>query len=147
MSDMHVTTIEDMREYAKGTVVELPPFAEGQPFVARVRRPSILALAKAGKIPNQLLSKAGKLFNAGAAGLDTDDENMLTDVYDIAMTIVKAALVSPTVEEIADAGLELSDNQIMAIFSYTQTGVDALKSFRSKQVGTDSDKSVTGVSE
>lgn len=132
MSDMHVTTIEDMREYAKGTVVELPPFAEGQPFVARVRRPSILALAKAGKIPNQLLSKAGKLFNSGAAGLDTDDENMLTDVYDIAMTIVKAALVSPTVEEIADAGLELSDNQIMAIFSYTQTGIEALKSFRSE---------------
>lgn len=133
MSDaLNVTTIDEMREYAKGTLVELPPFAEGQPFVARLRRPSILALAKAGKIPNQLLSKAGKLFNAGAAGLDTDDENMLTDVYDIAMTIVKAALVSPTVEEIADAGLELSDNQIMAIFSYTQTGVEALKSFRSE---------------
>lgn len=133
MSDaLNVTTIDEMREYAKGTVVELPPFAEGQPFVARVRRPSILALAKAGKIPNQLLSKAGKLFNSGAAGLDTDDENMLTDVYDIAMTIVKAALVSPTVEEIADAGLELSDNQIMAIFSYTQTGIEALKSFRSQ---------------
>lgn len=133
MSDaLNVTTIDEMREYAKGTLVELPPFAEGQPFVARLRRPSILALAKAGKIPNQLLSKAGKLFNAGAAGLDTDDENMLTDVYDIAMTIVKAALVSPTVEEIADAGLELSDNQIMAIFSYTQTGIEALKSFRSE---------------
>lgn len=132
MSDMHVTTMDEMREYAKGTVVELPPFAEGQPFVARVRRPSILALAKAGKIPNQLLTKAGKLFNSGAAGLDADDENMLTDVYDIAMTIVKAALVSPTVEEIADAGLELSDNQIMAIFSYTQTGIEALKSFRSE---------------
>lgn len=133
MSDaLNVTTIGEMREYAKGTLVELPPFAEGQPFVARLRRPSILALAKAGKIPNQLLSKAGKLFNAGAAGLDTDDENMLTDVYDIAMTIVKAALVSPTVEEIADAGLELSDNQIMAIFSYTQTGIEALKSFRSE---------------
>lgn len=133
MSDaLNVTTIDEMREYAKGTLVELPPFAEGQPFVARLRRPSILALAKAGKIPNQLLSKAGKLFNSGAAGLDTDDENMLTDVYDIAMTIVKAALVSPTVEEIADAGLELSDNQIMAIFSYTQTGIEALKSFRSE---------------
>lgn len=139
MSDMNimdgglkVTTVSDMREYAKGTIVELPPFAEGQPFVARVRRPSILALAKAGKIPNQLLSKAGKLFNGGSSALDTDDENMLTDVYDIAMTIVKAALVSPTVEEIAEAGLELSDNQIMAIFSYTQTGIEALKSFRSE---------------
>lgn len=132
MSEMHVTTMDEMREYAKGTVVELPPFAEGQPFFARIRRPSILALAKSGKIPNQLLSKAGKLFNSGSDGLDTDDENMLTDVYDIAMTIVKAALVSPTVEEIADAGLELSDNQIMAIFSYTQTGIEALKPFRSK---------------
>ena len=44
--------------------------------------------------------------------------------------VVEAALVSPTMEEIKQAGLELSDDQLMAIFSYTQTGISALEPFR-----------------
>lgn len=129
---LKVTSFEDLKGYANGSVVELPPFAEGQPFVARLKRPSILLMAKSGKIPNQLLSKAGQLFSGSGAALDSDDDNMLSDIYDIAMTIVKASLVSPTIDEINAAGLELSDNQVMAIFNYTQGGIEALKPFRSK---------------
>ena len=129
--EKHVTNIVDLRSYANGQVVELPQFAEGMPFVARLRRPSMLFLAKTGQIPNMLLAKAGQLFNGGGASLDSDDANMLSDVYDIAMVVVKASLVSPTIEEIHDAGLELSDDQIMAIFNYTQGGIKALEQFRS----------------
>lgn len=125
-----VTNVIDLKRYAAGQVVELPPFADGMPFVAQLRRPSMLFLAKTGKIPNTLLSKAGQLFNGGGAGLDADDANMLSDVYDIAMVIVNAALVSPTLGEIHEAGLELADDQIMAIFNYTQGGIKALESFR-----------------
>lgn len=129
--EKHVTDIADLRFYANGQVVELPSFAEGMPFVARLRRPSMLFLAKTGQIPNTLLAKAGQLFNGGGASLDSDDVNMLSDVYDIVMVIVKASLVSPTIDEIHDAGLELSDDQIMAIFNYTQGGIKALEQFRS----------------
>lgn len=129
--EKHVTDIADLRSYANGQVVELPSFAEGMPFVARLRRPSMLFLAKTGQIPNTLLAKAGQLFNGGGASLDFDDSNMLSDVYDIVMVIVKASLVSPTIDEIHDAGLELSDDQIMAIFNYTQGGIKALEQFRS----------------
>lgn len=130
-SGQHVTSIADLKSYAQGQIVELPPFAEGMPFVARLRRPSMLFLAKTGQIPNTLLAKAGQLFNGGGASLDSDDANMLSDVYDIAMVVIKASLVSPTIDEIHDAGLELSDDQIMAIFNYTQGGIKALEQFRS----------------
>lgn len=130
-SERQVTSIADLKSYAQGQVVELPPFAEGMPFVARLRRPSMLFLAKTGQIPNTLLAKAGQLFNGGGASLDSDDNNMLSDVYDIAMVVIKASLVSPTIDEIHDAGLELSDDQIMAIFNYTQGGIKALEQFRS----------------
>lgn len=130
-SEQQVTSIADLRSYAQGQVVELPPFAEGMPFVARLRRPSMLFLAKTGQIPNTLLAKAGQLFNGGGASLDSDDTNMLSNVYDIAMVVIKASLVSPTIDEIHDAGLELSDDQIMAIFNYTQGGIKALEQFRS----------------
>ena len=60
--EVNVTSIEDLKNYASGTVVEMPPFAEGQPLIARLKRPSILGMAKQGKIPNTLLVKANELF-------------------------------------------------------------------------------------
>ena len=127
---MKITSISDLQSFAAGTVVRLPDFGEGQPFVARIRRPSMLMLAKAGKIPNSLLSAAGELFTKGGSGMDTDNENMLGEMYDIMSVICEAALIQPSLAEIKSAGLELSDDQMMAIFNYTQAGVKALESFR-----------------
>lgn len=127
---MSITTLADLQSYAAGTIVRFPDFAEGQPFVARVRRPSMLVLAKQGKIPNTLLTAAGELFSKGGSGMDVDNENMLSDIYGICEVIARASLIQPTYDEIQQAGMELSDNQIMAIFNYTQNGVKALESFR-----------------
>lgn len=129
---MHITTVSDLQSYAAGTVVRFPDFGDGQPFVARVRRPSMLVLAKQGKIPNSLLTTAGELFAKGGSGLDADNENMLGDMYNIMDIIATAALIQPTMEEIKGVGLELSDDQLMAIFNYTQTGIKALESFRTE---------------
>ncbi len=127
---MKITSITDLQSYANGTIVRFPDFAEGQPFVARVRRPSMLVLAKQGKIPNSLLTQAGELFTKGGAAMDADNENMLKDMYDICHVICEASLMEPTIAEIEGVGLELSDDQIQAIFNYTQSGVKALESFR-----------------
>lgn len=129
---MHITTVSDLQSYAAGTVVRFPDFGDGQPFVARVRRPSMLVLAKQGKIPNSLLTAAGELFSKGGSGLDSDNENMLGDMYGIMDVIATAALIQPSMEDIKGAGLELSDDQMMAIFNYTQTGIKALESFRTE---------------
>ena len=130
IEDLKITSISDLHAYGQGKVVRLPDFAEGQPFVARIRRPSMLVLAKQGKIPNTLLASANTLFNAGGSGMDADNPNMLKDIFDVCEVIAKAALLEPTYEDIQNAGMELSDNQLMAIFSYTQNGVKALDSFR-----------------
>lgn len=127
---MEITSVTDLQSYAAGVIVRFPDFSEGQPFVARVRRPSMLVLAKSGKIPNTLLTAAGELFSKGGAGLDADNERMLGDMYDIMRIICEAALVQPTLKEIESAGVSLSDDQMMAIFNYTQAGVKALTSFR-----------------
>lgn len=129
-TEMNITTLSDLQSYAAGTIVRFPDFAEGQPFVARVRRPSMLVLAKQGKIPNTLLTAAGELFSKGGAGMDVTNENMLSDVYGICEVIARASLVQPTYDDIINAGMELSDDQIMAIFNYTQNGIKALESFR-----------------
>lgn len=122
-----VTSISQLNEYAKGQLVELPSFGEGQPFFARLRRPSMLALAKSGKIPNSLLATANRMFDSS---LDTKNENMLKDFYMVMETILEATFVEPTYQEIKDAGVQLSDDQMIFVFNYTQQGVRALDQFR-----------------
>lgn len=130
---MTITSISDLQSYSNGTIVRFPDFAEGQPFVARVKRPSMLMLAKMGKIPNALLNSATQLFTKGGSGMDTKNGKTLSDIYDICEVIAKASLVQPTYDEIIDSGMTLSDDQVMAIFNYTQSGVKALENFRSEQ--------------
>lgn len=127
---LSVTSLNDLQKYSEGIVVRLPDFAEGQPFVAKLRRPSMLVLAKSGKIPNALIGTANELFMKGSSGLDVDDPYMMGNFYDTCRVICEAALVEPTLAQIDAAGVELSDNQLMAIFSYSQSGIKALEPFR-----------------
>lgn len=130
--EVNVTNIEDLKNYASGTIVEMPPFAEGQPLIARLKRPSILGMAKQGKIPNSLLVKANELFLQNGAGLDAEEEDTMKQLYDVLDLIAKETLVEPTYEEIKSVGLELTDEQMMFLFNYSQQGVKALESFRTK---------------
>ena len=125
-----ITTFNDLCRYKNGKVVTLPEFAEGQPFVARVTRPSLMVLVKTGKIPNQLMSTVTKLFDGDdATDLITEGGNAMADMYSIMEIICEASLLQPTYKEIKDAGMSLTDEQMSAIFSYAQTGATALQPF------------------
>ncbi len=128
-SAVRPTTIEELKSYQPG-IVRLPDFAEGQPLIAKVGRPSMLKLAASGKIPNSLLTTASKLFTGGSEGLDSSSENMLKDMYDVCMVMADATLIEPSIKDIESAGLSLTDEQLMAIFNYTQSGIKALDNFR-----------------
>lgn len=131
-SSLVPTSLKQIASYKDGTIVELPPFADGQPFVARVKRPSMLSLMKSGKIPNSLLSQATSLFANGAQALNGTGKNATSasELFDVVDVVVDAALLEPTLSEIRSVGMELSDDQLMAIFSYTQKGAKALEQFR-----------------
>lgn len=124
-----ITSLTDLEQYAQGQIVELPAFAEGQPFVARIRRPSMLALIKSGRIPNGLLKTATELFTDGTPNTKEDDEAM-SKLFQVLECVAEACLMEPTYQELKEAGMELSDDQYMFIFNYTQRGVKALESFR-----------------
>lgn len=123
-----VTSPEQLAEYAKGQLVELPPFAEGQKFVARLKRPSILALAASGVIPNKLMQSANSLFLKGKA--NASDLKALPEMLGVLEIICKACFVNPTYDQIKEAGVTLTDDQLMFVFSYSQKGVAALENFR-----------------
>lgn len=125
-----ITSIAQLSEYAKGQVIRLPGFAPDQPFVARLRRPSMLVLVKSGKIPNALLETASSLFDGKSKVANEESQNTMGDMYDVLKIVAEASLVSPTMAEINSTGIELTDEQLIAIFNYSQQGVEGLKSFR-----------------
>lgn len=137
MEDMKVTSIEDLRGYANGKVVELPPFDDGLPLIARMRRPSLMVLMKSGKIPNELLKAAQSIFTSNEkTGLTIESTDQLIEYISVFEIMAEAALIEPSFNDIKDNGLSLNDKQLMAIFNYSQQGVKALDSFREKQKNT-----------
>lgn len=132
-TELVVTSIEELKRQMQGELVELPGFAEGSVFVARLKRPSMLSMVKRGKIPNELLIEANKLFSNGpakTAALNQLDSNMMDNMFDIIELICKESFVEPKYEILKENGIELTDEQQLAIFSYTQRGIESLKSFR-----------------
>lgn len=124
---LKVTPLEDIVRASQGTLVELPPFSEDAPFIAKLKRPSLLSLVREGKIPNQLLSTAGELFTSGK--VDSEDDRSLDNLFGVLDTICEACFVEPTYTQLKEAGVQLTDNQLLFVFNYTQRGVEALKSF------------------
>lgn len=130
---LKVTTIDELIGYSKGQIVELPAFAEGQPFVARLIRPSLLDMVADGTIPNPLISTANKLFMSGVSSIDEKSEVDMKNFITLMDNICKRALVEPSYDLLVDNGIKLTDEQRAAIMNYVQHGVKALDSFRLKR--------------
>ena len=128
--EMKVTSIDQLKLMSGGEIVKLPPFIQGQEFYAKLRRPSMLKLVQSGKIPNSLLRTANMLFSGGVdKELDRDDEFM-KDMFDLIDVLAESVFVEPSWSELKQAGIELTDEQYMFIFNYTQEGVKAVEPFR-----------------
>jgi len=123
---MAVTTLTSIKKLISQEV-EIHGWDE-TPFICKLKRLSILNLAGKGKIPNELLSTASNLFD-GKKGEKNDNTDLkaMANLIDI---VCNEALVEPTMDELAGIGAELTDEQKMDIFNYTQTGVKKLKEFR-----------------
>jgi len=117
---MEVTKTSDLKKIKDGEVVELPKFDDGTPFIAKLRRPSLLYLCKSGAIPNELLAAAQEIFEGRQKG-------NIKNYADVLDKVLEVALVEPKYEEVAEL---LTDVQRLAIFSYTQNGVMGLQPFR-----------------
>ena len=144
--EIKVTSIDQLKLMSGGEIVKLPPFIQGQDFYAKLRRPSMLKLVQSGQIPNSLLRTANMLFSGGVdKELDRDDEFM-KDMFDLIDVLAGAVFVEPAWSELKNAGIELTDEQYMFIFNYTQEGVKALEPFRENETIAAVDQHVQPVS-
>ena len=128
--EQKVTSIQDFIKQSQGEVVELPGFTSEPVFVI-LKRPSLLGLVIQGKIPNALLTRTNELFS-NDVGIDPTDDNMMGELSEVLELIAGESFVEPTYQEIKDAGVELTDEQLMAVFNYSQKGIKGLESFRTE---------------
>ena len=105
--------------------VVLPGWCDDE-FVCVLRRPSLLALASRGAITNPLMKTARRIFYSGISA----ENGSLEEEGRILLEIAAAAMVKPTFAELEERGVELTDEQLIAIFQYTQSGAKALERFR-----------------
>lgn len=142
---MNVTSIDELLTMSQGELVELPPFVQGQKFIARLKRPSMMKLIKNGQIPNSLLRAANSLF-VGKTDEEVDmDDEFLKDLLGVIDVLAEATFVEPKWEDIKAKGIELTDEQYMFIFNYTQRGINALEPFRENTEGVTDNKHVEAV--
>lgn len=127
-----VTYTENINTEAE---VVLPGWCDDE-FVCVLRRPSLLALASRGAITNPLMKTARRIFYSGVSA----ENGNLGEEGRILIEIAAAAMVKPTFAELQERGIELTDEQLIAIFQYTQTGAKSLERFRGLNTGDKRDR-------
>ena len=105
--------------------VVLPGWGDDDVFEVKLRRPSLLAMAASGAIPNELMAAAQKLFGEGF-----DAAMPLDQLGRLLIAVARDAMVEPTFAQLDEQGVQLTDLQLAAIYSFAQSGVRALEPFR-----------------
>ena len=57
-------------------------------------------------------------------------------MFELMEVVASACFIEPSWEEIQESGVQLTDEQLMAVYQYSQKGIDALKPFRKVRADT-----------
>lgn len=125
MDELKVTSIEELKKQST-QVIQIENFSGEGHINVRVRRMSLFGLCKKGQIPNQLLGKARELFY-GSNKIDSMDLKSMGELFDIVCSNI---LIEPSMKQLEDEQISLTDTQKLQLWSYSQEGIDGLKSFR-----------------
>lgn len=118
---MSITNLDQIKKIAIPEV-EISGW-NGEAFKCRLKRVSMLDLLSKGKIPNSLLGAAQELFEGKKK---ENKENNLKEISQIIDIFAKNSLVEPTIEELENINVTLTDNQKIEIFNYCTEGLKNL---------------------
>ena len=137
MSELRVISLEEIKERAKGTIVEISDWIPGKKVAVRVKAidmtPHIL---KIDKLPNILKDSATEVFNGKQMSdkriadlTNSLDQDSISKMIPIIDGIVKEVLVEPKFDDI-QAVYPLTLGQKMELFRIAMGGIEKLDPFR-----------------
>lgn len=123
-----VTSLEDLKAQSE-PLVDIPGFDTGQTITVKLRKPRIMEMVAAGKIPNHLMGVAATVVkgqgNKNQKKLSEEEEmKMLLDTMDL---FVRVCLVEPKYEDVKEI---LTEDQKGYIMEWAMGTVDQLNNFR-----------------
>lgn len=113
--------------------ISIPAWDDGETVEIKVRRPSLLTMAAAGEIPNELVGAAQRIF-----GGEPPTALPLERMGQLMIMMARAAMVEPTYDQMCESCGSMTDMQLAAVYSFTQAGVRALLPFRDGAAGAES---------
>ena len=126
---MAIISAEEFRKKAIA-VIPIPGFDDGETFEIKVKKLSLVGLMSSGVIPNSLMQVVKDAFAGIQSREKEDDDSAIVDkaedigkLLDIVCT---EAMIEPKFEDIKDV---MNDSQKLAVFEFTQGGVEAVKPF------------------
>ena len=136
---MSVITLEEIKQRAQGTILEIPDWDGNGKIEVQVRRIDlVVSIMKSGILPNELKVAAEEVFTGTQEGKLEEDlkkqlqnrENIKLEEFFAALdNMVKEALVEPRYDDV-QAVYPFTLAQKMAIFFWLMEEVQDLKSFR-----------------
>ena len=114
---MSVTPLETLLAAAptQPEEIELPGWYGGEAITVRVKRPNFYHLLARDCVPNPLIPVVQKMF---VHGFDAGDVASATPEFARALlTIAGETLVEPTLTQLTEAGVELTDDQLLELLS------------------------------
>lgn len=136
MENLQVTSLEQLKQVKQTDIVNLGKFEDGTEFIAELKRPDVMTLAVEGKIPNTLLTEVTKLFNGKnklASKVLENNGDAFIQLGQLMDILAKASLVNPTMKQLDEINVTLTQEMKTAIMMYFQSGVEGLKNFRKEQ--------------
>lgn len=122
-----ITPLEAMQAAIQPEEIALSGWRRGQEITVRVRKPNFYALLAKGSIPNPLIPEMDKLFvRRDRKGYAEPDAKFAETL----VAIAELTLVEPSYQELTDAGVELTDDQLTELSIYATSGAEALATFR-----------------
>lgn len=127
---MAVISAEQFRNKAV-SVIPIPGFDDGETFEIKVKKLSIVGLMSSGKIPNSLMKVVKDAFSGIKSSQSSeDDESAVMDkageIGKLLDIVCAEAMLEPKFADIRDV---MNDAQKLAVFQFTQGGVEEAKRF------------------
>ena len=127
---MAIITAEQFKNKAV-SIIPIPGFDEGETFEIKVKKLSIVGLMSSGKIPNTLMKVVKDAFEGiKSAKSDEDSESAVMDkagdIGKLLDIVCKEAMLEPKFDDVKDV---MNDAQKLAVFQFTQGGVEEVKPF------------------
>lgn len=127
-----ITSIEDLKKVKPYVEVELPPFSDGTPLTAALKKPSIIDMMCQGRVANPLMLAVNEVMGETTSEKPQFNEKQaeaMVESKKFMEAVAENCLVQPKLKDINEYAGGLTDEQLLAIYNFATEDTTDLAKF------------------